>query len=102
MSASKKCKLVGGAKISDVPVPKPIDWTLCCLCQYVTSERFICPANSKKSEAGTGYNNIGENLTVYQQIGKQPVPVNISLLDEGSGISEILKKIKLAGTTLVD
>ena len=91
MSARKKCKLVGAANISDVPVPKPIDWTLCCLCQSVTSDNLICPANSRKSDVGAGYKNIGDNLDEFQQIGKQPYPVNISLLDEADGISQTLE-----------
>jgi len=91
MSARKKCEL-DAADISDVPDPKPIDWTLCCLSQYVTYEKLICPAKSLKSDVGTGYKTIGDNLAVFQQIGKQPVPVNISLLDEGVGISQTLEQ----------
>lgn len=92
MSARKKFKLVHGANSSDFPTPKAIDWTLCCLCQAATSERLICPARSKKSNIGAGYKSVGDNLATFQQIRKKPVPVDISLLDEGEGISQTLEK----------
>ena len=92
MSARKKCKLSGATNISDVPNPKPIDWTLCCLCQSTKSEKLICPAKSLKSNACAGYKTLEDNLVLFQRIGKQPVPVNTSLLNEGFGISQALEQ----------
>jgi len=87
---TKKMQAVDAADVSDFPDSKSIDLTLCCLCQSVTSEKLICPAKSLKSDVGAGYKIVVNNLAVFQQIGKQHVPVDISLLDEGVGIPQTL------------
>jgi len=89
MSAKKKCKLIHGASIS---VPKPIDWTMCSLCQSVTSEVLHCPAKSRKaSGVGAGYKTLGDNLTIFSEMKQQPIPVDISQLDDGTGIGNTLE-----------
>ena len=90
MSFRKKCKLIEDETLSSSKsTPEPIHWTLCALCQETSDATFQCPALSTRSDKGTGYDNLAGNL---REIGKNPVDVDISRLDEGDGIEKTLAK----------
>ena len=70
----------------------PIDRTLCALCQESSDSTLQCPALSKRSGKGAGYETLAKNLRQFVELGSNPIPVNISRLDEGDGIENTLAK----------
>uniref|UniRef100_UPI00358E794D uncharacterized protein isoform X2 n=1 Tax=Myxine glutinosa TaxID=7769 RepID=UPI00358E794D len=95
MPAKKRCKIVQDASLqpstSAVGYP-PIDWSRCALCQEHSSEPLQCPAKSKRTDVGAGYDCVGDNLTTFRELGEQPVGVDIAQLDDGDGIPQTLAK----------
>ena len=86
MSVRKKCKLVHGERMGSPPTtPGPIDWSLCAL-----DKPLVCPANSKRTDIGAGYDSLGDHLTSFRCAGKEPLPIEINRLDEGDGISSTM------------
>ena len=72
----------------DSPQPKAtsedankINWDLCALCQTASPETLICPAKRD----GAGYTYVAETLSEFRRLGHCPIPVDLSLLDEGDG-----------------
>ena len=93
MSARKKCKLVHGEIMGSPPTtPGPIDWSLCALCQEHLDKPLVCPANSKRTDIGAGYDSLGDHLTSFRCAGKEPLPIEINRLDEGDGISSTMTR----------
>ena len=93
MSSKKKCKLVQSETLrSSTPSPHPIDWSLCALCQEQTDIPLTCPGKSLRSDRGSSYDTLGSNLSSFRDIGKQPVAVDLSRLDDGDGIANTLSK----------
>ena len=69
-----------------------INWNLCALCQLKnTSEKLVSPVNDKRKDCGSGYKSLADNLPKFQEFGKLPIQVLLSLLDEGGGIEETLR-----------
>ena len=68
------------------------DWIKCVLCQQESSEVLRCPAKSKCITQGSGYKTITELLVGFERIGCLPPSINLSRLDDGSGIEETLKR----------
>ena len=68
------------------------DWTKYVLCQEESSEVLRCPAQSKCITQGSGYKTITELLVGFERIGCLPSSINLSRLDDGSGIEETLKR----------
>lgn len=83
MSRQKKFKLSQEPSLGRQSAEslEPIDWTLCALCQKSTNERLICPANSKRSDIGAGYETLDENLNNFLRAGHQPLPIDVKRLD---------------------
>ena len=50
-----------------------------------------CPAKSERKDIGAGYDTLGDNLSSFGSVGNQPLPIDINRLDEGDGISSMLK-----------
>ena len=51
----------------------------------------MCPANSKRSDAGAGYRSLALNLSEIEELGESPFDFNINELDSGNGIELTLK-----------
>ena len=67
------------------------DWNLCVLCQMDTTEPFHCPADSKRSTGGSGYQTLANNLLRFSEIDCLPKSLDISRLDDGEGIESTLQ-----------
>lgn len=95
MPAKKRCKIVQDDSLqpstSTVGYPH-IDWSRCALCQELSSEPLQCPAKSKRTDVGAGYDRVGDNLTEFRDLGEQPIGVDIAQLDDGDGIPQTLAK----------
>ena len=66
---------------------------MCVLCQQNSSKiRLVCPAESKLPVAGAGYETLAHDLMGFSEIGSLPNNIDLSLLDDGSGIPETLSK----------
>lgn len=70
---------------------QPTDWTLCVLCQLVSTSSLVDPSRvSNKACYNQGYKTLAKNLTYLDQLGLVPMGINISRLDGGSGIEQTL------------
>ena len=70
---------------------QPTDWTLCVLCQDASTSPLVDPSrNSNKACSNQGYKTLAKNLTSFHQLGVVPMGINISRLDDGSGIEQTL------------
>ena len=58
-----------------------VDWSKCFLCKLQTSEKLQNPSPD-------GYKTIVDNLLQFRDLNELPVDIDISLLDNGSGIEE--------------
>ena len=93
MSARKKYELVQGERMgSSTTTPGPIDWSICALCQEHSDKTLMCPAKSKRTDIGAGYDALGDNLSSFRSVGNEPLPIAINRLDEGDGISNTLTR----------
>ena len=68
-----------------------INWCQCILCRKSRNEPLVCPANSKRSDAGAGYRSLALNLSEIEELGESPFDFNINELDSGNGIELTLK-----------
>ena len=94
MATRKKCKLIHTDTLNSpsAVTREPIDWSLCALCQESSDKPLSCPAKSKRTDIGAGYQSLGDNLNSFLKLGKQPLPIDISRLDEGDGIVSTLTR----------
>ena len=60
------------------------------LCRTTTSEPLVCPANSKRKDAGAGYNTLALHLSQLQELDENPFAFDVSELDSGDGIESTL------------
>ena len=93
MSTRKKCKLVHSESLTSLAssaADKPINWSLCALCQEPSNKPLNCPAKSKRTDNGDGYVSLGDNLESFLRLGKRPLPTDIARLEEGDGIGSTL------------
>ena len=91
----KQHVLVDPALTSTPNQPKSsyaINWELCVLCQTATDDALQCPARSSKPPVGSGYISLAENLNQFKDLGSVPMDLDHQILDEGTGIQEILMK----------
>lgn len=68
----------------------PTDWSCCVLCQDVTKEPLVSPRNATKQTHGSGYETLAQNIAAFHDLGCVPLNINVSRLDDGSGIQETL------------
>lgn len=72
-----------------------MDWNLCIICQKeVKNENLSCPANSKRKDVGVGYSSFVCALEEFRKLESLPVSIDVSLLDDGSGIEDTLSRNK--------
>ena len=57
-----------------------------CVDQEPSDKPLVCPAKSKRMNIGEGYDTSGHNLNSFSNVGNQPLPIGINMLDEGDGI----------------
>jgi hypothetical protein len=67
------------------------NWELCALCQKDTAVKLVCPANSLRTNCGSSYKTLAENLLKFQELGNIPIEVPLEILDDGEGIEETTK-----------
>jgi hypothetical protein len=68
------------------------DWSKCILCQHDNKETLICPAKSTRTDTGAGYKTLAENLIRFHELQCMPLDIDISSLDNGSGIAATLNE----------
>ena len=71
---------------SGTHLPCLTDWDQCVLCQKDTYEKLCCPAESQRSNVGSGYHTLADNLLTFSKIGCLPKTIDLSKLDDGEGI----------------
>lgn len=71
---------------SGIDLPCLTHWDQCVLCQKDTSEKLCCPAESKRSTGGSGYQTLAHTLLAFSNIGCLPKTIDLSKLDDGEGI----------------
>ena len=57
-----------------------IAWEQCIVCLQMTDDVPHCPANSKRSDVGIGYETFAKDLKSFQELGQMPVPIDIEKL----------------------
>ena len=62
---------------------KDIDWKLCCLCQSIKDDVLQTPTEQ-------GLITLEKDLTDFKQLNALPTGVNISNIDDGSGVASTL------------
>ena len=63
------------------------NWNICVFCQEnKPNETLQCPAESKRPNKGAGYETIAGNIVQFHELGFLPMKLNVSRLDNRSGI----------------
>lgn len=88
MSKNRKCCTVELESASSSNASNPdIDWQKCILCQEIkSSEKLICPGNSKREDKNIGYKTLAQNLKDYSEV--LPLSISLSDLDDTDGVAE--------------
>ena len=83
----KRFKLIDGTSAHTAT----FDWDACIFCQASDrSEPLQCPALSKRTDAGAGYQSVASNITGFAELGELPGFIRLSALDEGQGTAATL------------
>lgn len=70
-----------------------LNWNQCILCQNDTQETLLCSAdNPIRAKRGVGYDTLEKNIQRFQELGNLPMPLNLTLLDEGKGIADACRQ----------
>ena len=69
-----------------------VDWEKCIVCQQTTKEALQCPANSKRSDVGAGYETFANNINSLKQLGCMPVTMTVLASGTDSSLSELFKQ----------
>ncbi|KAH1176590.1 hypothetical protein KIL84_010292 [Mauremys mutica] len=64
----------------------------CVLCQEDTSSELINPVESKREQAGSGYQTVAENIRHLHMLNERPVYTDICRAGDGDGIEKTLNK----------
>ena len=67
-----------------------IDWSLCVLCQQPSFGHLINPRNGRSHEKPKGYRILAVNLEELHSLNALPLNIDLSRLDDGSGIEETM------------
>ena len=79
------------------------DWGRCIFCQNVTPKnKTTCPADSKRSDVGSGYKTLAEIVSGYREIDSLPKNVPVDHWDEGDGMKALSKLTALVGICHVE
>ena len=68
------------------------DWNLCVLCQKTNSDPLIDPSKARNKSQPSGHKTLANNLAELDKLGALPLLIDISRLDDGSGLEETLLK----------
>lgn len=63
---------------------------MCVVSRTTTSESLVCPANSKRKDAGTSYKTLAVNLLKLQELNENPFGFENNELNSGKGIESTL------------
>lgn len=70
-----------------------VDWTKCIFCQKDLQKiKTVCPANSKKADAGCGYKTLADLVESFREVGGLPEGLNVDSWDERDGIANTLSQ----------
>ena len=61
-------------------------------------ESLVCPLLSKRKDIGKGYHSLAGDLAKFDELGKLPRILLLSIIDEGQGVEESLITNRLSGT----
>ena len=86
--ATKKIKL-HSSSLPEVAV-QTTDWALCALCQHSTSEPLRDPSKAKNKCQSRACETLADNLRSMDELDSLPLSINISRLDDGTGIEATL------------
>ena len=73
--------------------PKSIDWSKCIFCQSKCNALLTSPT-TLKSNNKIGYISLSEDLKKFDDLKCLPMPVDLSLFDDGEGMEETFLKHK--------
>ena len=88
MSAKKQFKLFD-LDCPEQSTSKPAsntNWECCIICQEDTKEPLTSPSQVKRTDLGSGYTSLAENLIKFHNLGQLPCTFRLERLDEGCGI----------------
>lgn len=71
-----------------------LNWDMCIICQSDSTEKLQCPAESKRSDVGAGYQSLIDILPKFQAVDALPSHMEIVLLREGTGLLNTLTSHK--------
>lgn len=81
---AKRLHLVPPSNLAE-GISKPVDWTICILCQSTCADNLVCPANNTNvSLRNAGYATLAKNLQTFAGINALPTHINIKMFDEDS------------------
>ena len=84
---SKSFKLIDPQRpVSTSSHPPTTNWNLCIICQDDTKETLTRPSQSKRTDVGSGYSSLAENLIRFNELKELPCTLQLHRLDEGHGI----------------
>ena len=88
-NGKKRFRLVPQSDLGE-DKPRPVDWTICILCQKTDADKLVCPANNTNVIArNTGYPTLAKNLQNFDGINALPTDIDIKLFDENqSGMEQ--------------
>ena len=70
---------------------REIDWKLCVLCRTTTSGPLVCPANSKRKDAGAGYKTLALlSLSDLQELDENPSLLSVATMLLGTSHAETI------------
>ena len=78
---------------------KPIDWSKCILCQSNTKKTLNCPANSKRQDAGAGYETIANTLVEFNALQALPFDIDLDVMKENDSLESSLRTHKASWHT---
>ena len=73
---------------------REIDWKLYVLCRTTKSEPLVCPANSKRKDAGAGYETLAlhlselQELSVNSKVGRASSSLSVATMLVGTSHAE--------------
>ena len=67
-----------------------IDWIKCVLCQTDIGENLVLPHKNTRTDKEAVYHSLAADLKAFHDIGDIPLDLDITRLDEGSGLAETL------------
>ena len=73
---------------------KPTDWSKCILCQSNTNKKLNCSANSKRQDAGAGYETIANTLLEFHALQALPFDIDLDALKENDSLESSLRTHK--------